>query len=551
MHSAIIIPVLYSWSSAWVAASSYAGTASCRNIPGDAGWPVKNAWDSLNTTVAGRLIATSPAAHVCHDPTFSDAACKSVSQEWDLQPFMTSQPGEILSTWFQNQSCNPFTPRASPCQLGNYASYIINVSSIADITAGLQFSQQNNIRLVIKNSGHDFYGKSTGKGALSLWTRNLNNKQLISAYDSSYYRGPAIKLGAGVTGGDAAKFASQNGYRIVAGSCPTVGLVGGFTQGGGHSFLSGLYGFGADNVLEWEVVLASGEHVVATPTQYQDLYWALSGGGGGTYGVVVSMTVRVFPEGQTAIASLSFNVTTAGGVDKFWGAVGTFLTETKLIVDDHGIVAASGITNDTLGVIGMFAPGLNKTALTSLLKPLISALAKKGISAQAANLVVSDSPSYYALNSSAIVAGIKAATDGGKFTVSAVALNAKGQGRAIAPVASNSVQPAFLDAYLSLIFSATWSLDQPWSDATKLQDKFANSIMPVLEAATPGAGAYNNEANWEQPNFQQTFYGSTYDKLKLIKKIYDPQNVFYGLTAVGSEAWAPDAQGRLCRTGAA
>lgn len=110
----------------------------------------------------------------------------------------------------------------------------------------------------------------------------------MKSYNTSYYNGSALKVGAGVRGGDAAEFAAQYGYRVVVGDCPDVGMAGGYTQGGGHSLLTGLYGLGADNVLEWEVVTASGQHIVATPNQNKDLYWALSGGGGGTYGIVVS-----------------------------------------------------------------------------------------------------------------------------------------------------------------------------------------------------------------------------------------------------------------------
>lgn len=74
----------------------------------------------------------------------------------DPEIVRTSQPAEILSPWFQNQSCTPFTPQSSPCTLGNYASYSINVSGANDIVTGLRFAQNNNIRLVIKNSGHEY-----------------------------------------------------------------------------------------------------------------------------------------------------------------------------------------------------------------------------------------------------------------------------------------------------------------------------------------------------------------------------------------------------------
>lgn len=93
------------------------------------------------------------------------------------------------------------------------------------------------------------------------------------------YRGPAIKLGAGVAGYEAYAAAEAAGYRVVGGDCPTVGISGGYTQGGGHSLLNSAYGMAADQVLEWEVVTTQGEHLIATPTENEDLYWALSGGG--------------------------------------------------------------------------------------------------------------------------------------------------------------------------------------------------------------------------------------------------------------------------------
>jgi hypothetical protein len=62
----------------------------------------------------------------------------------------------MASPVFQNQSCDPFTPTDQPCDLGNYAVYSINVSDAADIVAGLQFAQLHNVRLVIKNTGHEY-----------------------------------------------------------------------------------------------------------------------------------------------------------------------------------------------------------------------------------------------------------------------------------------------------------------------------------------------------------------------------------------------------------
>ena len=65
------------------------------------------------------------------------------------------KPAEIANPYFQNQSCDPFTPESKPCELGNLASYSINVTSANDVIAGVKFAKENNIRLSIKNTGHE------------------------------------------------------------------------------------------------------------------------------------------------------------------------------------------------------------------------------------------------------------------------------------------------------------------------------------------------------------------------------------------------------------
>lgn len=79
------------------------------------------------------------------------------------------------------------------------------------------------------------------------------------------------------------------------------------------------------------------------------------------------------------------------------------------------------------------------------------------------------------------------------------------------------------------------------------QNNVTNVLIPKLEALSPVQGAYLNEANMHQPNFQSVFYGNNYQALKSIKNKYDPSSTFYGLTAVGSDDWTVDSvTGRLC-----
>ncbi len=58
----------------------------CHCLPSDSCWPDKSAWDALNATVGGRLIATVPIASVCHDPHYDKTICSALRSNWTLPP---------------------------------------------------------------------------------------------------------------------------------------------------------------------------------------------------------------------------------------------------------------------------------------------------------------------------------------------------------------------------------------------------------------------------------------------------------------------------------
>lgn len=135
-----------------------ASNSSCRWIPGDETWPSSADWQALNATLGGRLIATIPQASVCHTTPYTDydeAACSALLQEWGVAQTFELKPAEFMNPYYQNQSCDPFTEKSRPCDIGNYASYSIDVTSAEDVVAGLQFAKDKNIRLVVKNTGHE------------------------------------------------------------------------------------------------------------------------------------------------------------------------------------------------------------------------------------------------------------------------------------------------------------------------------------------------------------------------------------------------------------
>ncbi|KAK8061163.1 FAD-binding domain-containing protein [Apiospora hydei] len=358
-------------------------TASCRVLPGDANWPTLQEWQDLNKTVGGRLTKTVPRESVCHDAPYNRydaAACAELQKRFDFPTLARMDvPGEFMDMSFKNYSCDAFAPRSAPCSLGNHASYVIEVRDAEDVKSALAFVVKHNIRLVVKNTGHDYLGRSTGAGALSLWTHHLKSTEFIPAYSSCHYTGPAMKLGAGVQGFEAYAAANATGHRIVSGSCPTVGIAGGYSQGGGHSILSSRHGLGSDNVLEWEVVTADGRHLVAAPdNEHADLYWALSGGGPGNYAVVLSMTARVHRDGIIGGGTLAFNDSRVGN-DAFWDAVGAFQSLLPAFSDAGGNSFVYGLTASTFNAWTVTMPGADAGGAAALMKPFLDHLAGRGI----------------------------------------------------------------------------------------------------------------------------------------------------------------------------
>lgn len=105
------------------------------------------------------------------------------------------------------------------CTHGGSPVYAVNVSNVGQIQLAVNFARNANLRLVIKNTGHCYLGKSNGAGALSIWTHNLKNIQFYQRLEIPGYTGPAIKVGAGVTVREVYAEADRNGVSALGGIC--------------------------------------------------------------------------------------------------------------------------------------------------------------------------------------------------------------------------------------------------------------------------------------------------------------------------------------------
>ncbi|KAK7750864.1 hypothetical protein SLS62_007263 [Diatrype stigma] len=116
------------------------------------------------------------------------------------------------------------------------------------------------------------------------------------------------------------------------------------------------------------------------------------------------------------------------------------------------------------------------------------------------------------------------------------------------PTSTNSVHPAWRETLFLSVFGTVASRSNMTANIEAM--KFVTDVLePIIQEVTPGGGAYLNEADINKPNWQESFYGANYPRLLSIKHKYDPEGLFWGKTAVGSEGWEVVADGRLCTTG--
>lgn len=275
--------------------------ARCQVYPGDPSWPKPAAWKQLNMTLGGALIKGVPAASVCYfngTDRHDEAACTKLAANWTNSYTHLNDPIEMFSPVYQGLTCQPTSwYNSGNCTQGGYPTYTVNVSSTAQLQVAVNFARNTGVRFVIKNTGHDFSGKSGGAGSLSVWVHHLKDIAYIPSYNNATtdYYGPAFKAGAGVQVHEIYAAAHDRGLVVIGGEGRTVGAIGGYVAGGGHSPLSSLYGMAADQVLNYEVVTADGRFVTANAKRNPDLFWALRGGGGSIYGIVTSAVVKAHP----------------------------------------------------------------------------------------------------------------------------------------------------------------------------------------------------------------------------------------------------------------
>lgn len=141
--------------------------------------------------------------------------------------------------------------------------------------------------------------------------------------------------------------------------------------------LASKYGLAADQVLAWEVITGTGKFLTATRDENSDLFWALAGGGGGTYGIVWSLTAKAHVDVPVSGANVSW---TNEGISQetFSKSVAAYHAWTATVVDAGAMSLGFG-SNTTFDVGPVTAPGVSAEKLAALLQPLLDKLRDLGV----------------------------------------------------------------------------------------------------------------------------------------------------------------------------
>ncbi|KAH6909083.1 isoamyl alcohol oxidase [Coprinopsis sp. MPI-PUGE-AT-0042] len=546
----------------------------CKCYEGEKCWPSPFRWRQLNAAVGGNLQAVVPDPAVCYKtfegkPTYNEAACLEVTQKWTDQNWQSERAVSNHWIFWTNTTCLPTANPNDSCTLGFLPEYVILAKKKEHIKAGIDFARENNLRLVIRNTGHDFLGRSTGYGSLAINTHSFKDVKFIKKYAGpGNWRGGAVTVGAGIQGRELLRAANKQNppVAIVTGECPTVGFAGGYIQGGGHGPLATMYGMAADQALAFEVITADGRYVTANAAENPDLYWALKGGGPSTFAALVSVTVKTFPDGPAAGVDLDINATHTTNDELLWKGIAAFHNLANHYVDNKMFVYYT-IWPGALTVRPFVGPGMDKVTILQVLKPLFDKLDAEGVPYSFTAKEFSTFFDLYIDMFDDESAGANTYVGGRLFTRRDIAehgdeiVAAKkkihqngiighivGPGVGL-PVADSAINPVWRQGSsfsISLLPLAT--TNATWEEKLAGERQLTNEVDGPLRAASPYGAAYVNEGNLAEPNWQTAYWGTNYPRLKKLKQKWDPEGVFYARTTPGTEDWEVIDYGRkLCK----
>jgi FAD/FMN-containing dehydrogenase len=569
-------------------ASAATESGFTRVRPGDPAWPNAESWAKLNEAAGGNLIAVeAPFAACATDP--KSASCVDALTNIRNPFYLGDQPGGTqVSGWL-----DAWTPAPSV--------YAVRAQSSSDVAAGVNFARDHRLRLVVKGAGHSYQGTSNAPDSLLIWTRAMNRVTLHDAFTPQGGEGkatpcPAVTAGAGAVWIDLYHAVTSEAGRFVqGGGCADVGVAG-LVQSGGFGNFSKGFGTAASGLLEAEIVTADGAVRIANAYTNPDLFWALKGGGGGSWGVVTRLTLRThdLPEFFGA-ASGTIKAQSDAAFRRLIAHFSQFYAEN--LFNPHWSEQISLGPDNTLQ-LSILSQGLDNAQVGSIWQDffdwlkaspqdfsVIGSLWAGAFPARqywtfAGNpSLIPDrragAPDYHGwwrgdqdqvgaflhgFESLWLPASLLSDVERSRLSDALFAASrlktvylqfskglAGASDEAIASARDTATNPKVTEAFaLAIVADGEGprypGLDRPALDepAARARARAVDLAAAELRRVAPDAGSYVSESNYFNSSWQDAFWGSNYPRLLKVKAKYDPDGLFFVHHGVGSEDWSSD-----------
>ena len=429
----------------------------------------------------------------------------------------------------------------------SYPQIIAGCVCETDVVAALRFARDAGLTVVARSGGHSTAGYS------------VNDQVVIDTGGIAHVlidrEGRRARVGAGANFRKLNLMLDAAGLHVPGGGCETV-CVAGYMQGGGYGFTSRLYGMNCDHVLAVTLVLADGTVVRACAETWADLYWAVRGGTGNQFGVLVEIEYRLVEPGPLFGFGLRFPLTDAAGID----TAARVLADLQAGYSDGGtpgiglqallmnLPDAADPTGQVpaLCIRGLYAGtgAQAKAALGPIMDHLTDPVSQTEIWETGRYLHLNeillqtvDPPGQdmpmVSMNTKPLVDGrIVAAHYGpdrwremvGHFLAApdkTTFVAMEFYGGAINEVAPDATAFVHRDASLDLFAWSFWTFDSTRDRAVAWLDRFGQ-----IAGAMGNGARYQNYPRRGNPAFRQNYFGQNLDRLMALKQLYDPANLF-------------------------
>jgi len=401
---------------------------------------------------------------------------------------------------------------------------IARARTAADIAEIVRFASKEGLPLAVRGGGHSVAGFSMIDDAI-IADCSLMNEVKVDPKAGTIVAGPGCRWK------DVDSTAGAHGLATTGGTISSTGIAG-FTLGGGIGFLAKKFGLACDNLIDAEVVLASGDIVRANENENTDLFWGIRGGGG-NFGIVTSFTFRAHPVTDVTFAMFMWPAADALDHLKFYRdyfpdtppevvALAAMATAPPLPFVPE---AVQGTEILLMGVIYIgpqdeaepwLKPVVDRSPIASAVIPMPYMFAQQLLDTSAPAGIRNYWRSAY----------MDSAPDG---ALEIIAKEGPKKGSHLSMVQLINVGPApeVDNAFPGRDHAFLYHLISVWEDAAEdAQHTGWNKKLSEDLAPFSSQSAYLNFIGDEGTDRVRRTFGGKYDRLVELKRTYDPQNLF-------------------------